>query len=87
MLLVCAALLARTVIQLRTEPLGFIVNGVAVAEVDVSDDTIRFERSAQLRFTELEERLLARPGVRAVAAATAPPLTGGGVVTVRLTCR
>ena len=48
--------------------------------------TTPFDSSAaRNRFYDaLEDRLRARPGVRAGAAATAPPLTGGGFVTVRL---
>ena len=83
-LLVCAALLSKTVIQLRAEPLGFIADGMDVAEVALP--TTPFDSSAaRNRFYDaLEDRLRARPGVRAVAAATSPPLAGGGFVTVRL---
>lgn len=83
-LLVCAALFAKTVIQLRAAPLGFLADGVAVAEVALP--TIPFDSSAaRNRFYDaFEDQLRSRPGVRAVAAATAPPLTGGAPVTVRL---
>jgi predicted permease len=83
-LLVCAALFAKTVIQLRAEPLGFLADGLEVAEVALP--TTRFDSSAaRNRFYDaFEDQLRARPGVRAVAAATAPPLTGGALVTVRL---
>ena len=84
-LLVCTGLLARTVFQLRSEPLGFAAAGVTVAEVALP--TTAFESSAaRNRFYErLETRLAARPGVRAVAAATTPPLVGSAFTTVNLT--
>jgi len=83
-LIVCAALLAKTVLRLGAEPLGFIADGVEVAEVALP--TTPFDSSAaRNRFYDaLDARLRARPGVRAVAAATSPPLTAGGFVTVRL---
>jgi predicted permease len=83
-LLVCAALLAKTVIHLRAEPLGFGADGVTVAEIALP--TTPFDSSAERNrfYQALEERLRARPGVRAVAASTAPPLTAGALVTVRL---
>ena len=83
-LLVCAGLLAKTVIHLRSEPLGFSADGMDVAEVVLP--TTPFDSSAaRNRFYEaLADRLRARPGVRAVAAATSPPLVGRGFVTVRL---
>src|SRR4030095_10520804 len=43
-LLVCAALFAKTVIQLRGEPLGFLPDGVEVAEVALP--TTPFDSSA-----------------------------------------
>ena len=84
-LLVCTALLARTVFQLRSEPLGFSAAGVTVAEVALP--TTAFDSSAaRNRFYErLEERLAARPGVSAVAAATTPPLVGSAFTAVHLT--
>jgi hypothetical protein len=58
---------------------------MAVAEVSLP--TTPFDSSAARNafYNAFEERLLARPGVRAVAAATVPPLTGGAVASVRLT--
>jgi predicted permease len=84
-LLVCAALLARTVIGLRGEPLGFIAERMAVAEVSLP--TTPFDSSAAGNgfYNAFAERLLARPGIRAVAAGTVPPLTGGAVASIRLT--
>jgi predicted permease len=83
-LLVCAGLLAKTVIHLRAAPLGFSADGMDVAEVALPT-TPYDSSSARNRFYEaLADRLRARPGVRAVAAATSPPLAGGGFVTVRL---
>jgi predicted permease len=84
-LLVCAALLARTVMQLRGEPLGFRSEGIAVAQVTLP--AMPFDSSAARNafYDRLEAQLLARPGVRIVAAATTPPLAGGGLVSVNLT--
>ncbi|HVQ12526.1 MAG TPA: ABC transporter permease, partial [Vicinamibacterales bacterium] len=83
-LLVCAALLAKTVIQLRTAPMGFAADNVEVAEVRLP--TTPFDSSAARNafYEALEGQLRARPGVRAVAAATVPPLTGGAFATVSL---
>jgi hypothetical protein len=65
-LLVCAALLARTVIGLRGEPLGFIAERMTVAEVSLP--TTPFDSSAARNgfYDAFEERLLARPGIREV---------------------
>ena len=84
-LLVCAALLARTFIELRTEPLGFVADDLAVATVVLP--TMPFASSADRNsfYDQLEERLLARPGVRAVAAGTSPPLAAGPPASVYLT--
>jgi predicted permease len=84
-LLVCAALLVRTFIQLRSEPLGFASDDLAVATVVLP--TMPFASSADRNafYSLLEERLLARPGVRSVAGGTSPPLAGGPPVTVNLT--
>jgi predicted permease len=84
-LLVCAALLAKTFIQLRTEPLGFTPDDVTVATVVLpimpfASGTERFEF-----YRRLEERILARPGVRGVAAVTAPPLVAGVPMAVNVT--
>ncbi len=84
-LLVCAALLARTFVQLRTEPLGFVSDDVAVATVVLP--TMPFDSSAARNafYNQLEPRLLTRPGVRAVAAGTSPPLAAGPPATINLT--
>jgi predicted permease len=84
-LLVCAALLARTFIQLRAEPLGFVSEGVAVAEVALPMMPFDSGAARNTFYNQLEELLIARPGVRAVAAATTPPLAGGPVASINLT--
>jgi predicted permease len=84
-LLVCAALLARTFVQLRAEPLGFESEDVTVATVVLPMASFNSGPSRQVFYSQLEERLNARPGVRAVAAATAPPLVAGAPMTVNLT--
>lgn len=84
-LLVCAALLAKTFIQLRAEPLGFTSDGVVVAEVALPTMPFDSNTARNAFYNQIEERLLARPGVRAVAAATSPPLQGGPVASVNLT--
>jgi predicted permease len=85
LLLVCAALLARTVVQLRGEPLGFISDGIAVAEVTLPSTPFDTSAARNAFYDRLEAQLLARPGVRTVAAATTAPLAGGGLVSVNLT--
>ena len=84
MLLVCTALLVKTFVHLRAEPLGFEPADLTVATIVLP--TMPFGSSeARNRFAdELERKLLALPGVRAVAAATTPPLVGGPPMTVNL---
>jgi predicted permease len=84
-LLVCAGLLARTVIELRHAPLGFTAEGVTVAEVALPTRPFDSSQARNTFYRVLEERLLARPGIRAAAAATTPPLAGSGLATVSLT--
>ncbi len=84
-LLVCAALLARTFVQLRTEPLGFVSDDVAVATVVLPTMPFDSSEARNAFYSQLEERLLARPGVRAVAAGTSPPLAGGPPATINIT--
>lgn len=76
-LLVCAALLARTFIQLRTEPLGFVSDGVTVAEVVLPMSPFDSSAARNAFYAQMEQQLLGQPGVRATAAATSPPLTQG----------
>jgi predicted permease len=83
-LLVCAALLARTFIQLRAEPLGFVSDGVAVAEVALPMMPFDSGAARNTYYNQLADALRARPGVRAVAAATTPPLAGGPVASINL---
>ncbi|HET9383805.1 MAG TPA: FtsX-like permease family protein, partial [Gemmatimonadales bacterium] len=83
-LLVCGALFAKTVIQLRAEPLGFLADGLEVAEVALPTTPFHSSAARNKFYEAFEDQLRARPGVRAVAAATAPPLTGGAFMSVRL---
>jgi predicted permease len=82
-LLVCAVLLTRTFVQLRSEPLGFAAAGVAVAQIELPLTPFGSNEARNAFVDRLEAQLLARPGVIAVAASTVPPLTGGAPVTVR----
>jgi predicted permease len=84
-LLVCAALLAKTFVQLRTEPLGFVSNDLTVATVVLPMTPFPSGTARYTFYSEFEKQLLARPGVRAVAAGTSPPLEGGVPTTVNLT--
>jgi predicted permease len=84
-LLVCAMLLARTVVQLRNAPLGFTAEGLTVAEVALPTIPFDSSQSRNAFYRVLEKRLLARPGIRAMAAATTPPLVGSGFATLNLT--
>jgi len=83
-LLVCAALLAKTVIHLRAEPLGFNPDAVEVAEVALPMTPFDSNAARNRFYDALADRLRAKPGVRAVAAATLPPLAGGQFTSVRL---
>ncbi len=84
-LLVCAALLARTFIELRSEPLGFVSDDLAVANVVLPVMPFASSADRNAFYSRLEEQLLSRPGVRAVAAGTSPPLAAGPPATVNLT--
>jgi predicted permease len=84
-LLVCAALLARTFIQLRMEPLGFVTDGVAVAEVVLPTSPFDSSAARNAFFEQMEQHLLARPGVLGAAATTSPPLTPGPPAVVNVT--
>lgn len=84
-LLVCAALLARTFIQLRTEPLGFVSDGLIIAEVVLPASVFDSSAARNAFYRHMEEELLGRPGVRAAAAATSPPLTPGPPAVVNVT--
>ena len=84
-LLLCAALLARTFIQLRTEPLGFASDDVTVATVILPKTAFDSGSARNAFYDRFEERLLARPGVRAAAAGTSLPLDAGPPTTVNVT--
>lgn len=84
-LLVCAGLLVRTVIQLRSEPLGFRADGVTVAEVVLPATPFGSSAARNAYYDAFEAGMRARPGIRAVAAATSAPLAGNGVMTIRVT--
>jgi predicted permease len=84
-LLVCAVLLARTFIQLRSEPLGFVSDGVTVAEVVLPTSPFDSSAARNAFYEQMEKQLLGRPGVRAAAAATSPPLTPGPPAVVNVT--
>ena len=84
-LLVCAALLAKTLIQLRAEPLGFVSDNVTVATVVLPTTPFNSGPARHAFYEQLEARLVTRPGVHAVAAGTAPPLAAGVPMAVNLT--
>ncbi len=84
-LLVCAALLAKTFVQLRTERLGFEPSGVTVATVVLPTQPFPSTEARNVFVDQAERQLLALPGVTAAAAATTPPLEAGPPVRVNLT--
>jgi len=84
-LLVCAGLLAKTVMQLHREPLGFTATGLSVAEVSLPNSPFNSGSARNAFYDALEAELLSRPGVRSVAATTAAPLTGSDYVPVSVT--
>jgi predicted permease len=81
-LLVSAGLLTKTFFQVRTEPLGYQPAELTVAVLSLPFPAFRSGAARHGFYTDLEERLLARPAVRAVAAVTAPLLTMGPPSTV-----
>ena len=84
-LLICAALLARTFVQLRAEPLGFAAADVTVATVVLPTTPYDSGAARNAFYAGLEQQLASRPSVRAVAAATSPPLVAGAPEPVNLT--
>lgn len=84
LLLVCAALLVRTVLQLRSEPLGFATQGVWAAEVSLPVAGFPTARARNTFLERISAQLGGRPAVRAVAASTVAPLTGSAYVPVSL---
>jgi len=84
-LLVSTTLLIRTFIRLQSEPMGFDPNNLAVANVVLPDDAFDSSEKRNLFYTELAERIRARPGVRAVAAGSSQPLSSGAPSTVNTT--
>jgi predicted permease len=84
-LLIGAVLLARTFIELRREPLGFTSDDITVAEVVLPTVPFDSGHARHAFFRALEQQFLSQPGVRAVAAATTPPLVEGPPATVGIT--
>jgi predicted permease len=76
-LVVVAALLTRTVYNLRTMPTGLDIDHVVL--LTVQPDTVRYDGPRTASYiARATERLMAMPGVRAVGFAHVPPLGFGG---------
>jgi predicted permease len=84
-LLVGAALLARTFVQLRAEPLGFADTDLMVAEVVLPMTAFESSSARHAFYNAFEQRIMELPGVRAVAAGTSAPLTSGPPAAVFVT--
>jgi predicted permease len=76
-LVVVATLLARTLYNLRTAPVGFDLEHLAILQVDPAGAGYKGARMAQY-LDEATARLAAVPGVRAVGYASVVPLDFGG---------
>jgi len=84
-LLVCAVLLTKTFIQLRSERLGFEPRGLTVATVVLPTQSFDSSEARNVFVDRLQRQLFSVPGVSAVALATTPPLEAGAPMTVNLT--
>ena len=67
-MLVATTLLIRTFMRLQAEPLGFEPRGLSVANVILPNDPFDSSAKRNLYYGQLADRLLALPGVLAVAA-------------------
>ena len=74
-LLVGAGLLARSLWEMTTAPLGFEPANVLTARVELPSATYPTAERRALSFRQLEERIAALPGVRGVASTTQIPST------------
>jgi putative ABC transport system permease protein len=83
-LLVATTLLVRTFARLQSAPLGFDASGLSIASVVLPTDPFGSSETRNIYYHQLAERVRAIPGVRAVAAGTSPPLTGGAPMTVNV---
>jgi putative ABC transport system permease protein len=81
-LLVTTTLLVRTFARLQAAPLGFDATNLSIANVVLPTDPFSSSEMRNMYFRQLAERCRAIPGVRAVAAGTSPPLSGGAPMTV-----
>jgi predicted permease len=72
-LLAGAGLLVRSLWAMAEAPLGFEPNGVLTARVQLPGSAYRTPQARDVLFAQLEERLAALPGVRAVAHVTQIP--------------
>ena len=76
-LLVCAALLMRSMARIGSVALGFETESVVAAQVKLPQEAYPDAARRLAFFEELERRLAARPGVAAVAFVNTLPLRGG----------
>jgi predicted permease len=84
-LLVAATLLARTLLRLQHEPLGFDASNLTVASVALPIDQFASSETRNVFVGQLSEAIGGMPGVERVAASTSPPLSSGPPLSVRTT--
>jgi predicted permease len=85
LLLVATTLLLRTFLRLQSEPLGFDPTNLMVANIVLPDDPFDSSEERNIFYTQLDGRIRALPGVRAVAAGTSVPLISAAPSTVHTT--
>jgi predicted permease len=85
LLLVATTLLFRTFVRLQSEPLGFDPGNLMVANVVLPNDPFDSSEERNIFYRQLDDRIRALPGVRAVAAGTSVPLISAAPSTVHTT--
>jgi putative ABC transport system permease protein len=76
MLLVCAGMLIRTVVELQRSGIGFNLENLLVFRINPPETKYPGDDSLRLMYAALKHELGALPGVSSVASVSAPPLTG-----------
>jgi predicted permease len=74
-LVVAATLFAVTLSNLKTQPLGFVAQGVLTLTLDADGTGLEGERLSEVQ-KQIQQRLRALPGVQHASFATIPPLSG-----------
>ena len=83
-LLIAAGLMIKSVVQLRTVPMPFAIDGVLTARVDLPRENYRDSAASIRFFEELLPKLRAVPGVEAATLSDGLPAAGNGAIPVQI---